>query len=145
MTRDNKINELFSVFLQFKRCMHRQVVMQTHSNISVTQAEILFTIGKGANRLRDIAQAQTITPSAVTQQLKLLEAAGLIESVPSSEDRREHLLSITKKGQELLRQHRHAMKTHVRRYIDRLTDQEIDDFIYIMKKMIQTESTKETN
>jgi len=139
MTRDSKIDELFSVFLQFKRHIHRQIALQTQDNISVAQAEILVAIARGMTRLRDIAKAQNITPSAATQQLKLLQAAQLVESVESSEDRRENLLSLTPKGQELLQQHRAAMKEHLRDYINRLDDEEIEQFTTIMKKMIHTE------
>lgn len=143
MTRDSKIDELFSVFLQFKRRMHRQIIQQAHDDISVPQAEILFAISKGMTRLRDIAQAQSITPSAATQQLKLLQAAHLVESVESPYDRRENLLNVTAKGQKLLQQHRKAIKVHAREYISRLTDEEIDQFIRIMKKMIAPEAGKE--
>lgn len=139
MTRDSKIDELFSVFLHFKRHIHRQIALQTQDNISVAQAEILVAIARGMTRLRDIAKAQNITPSAATQQLKLLQAAQLVESVESSEDRRENLLSLTPKGQELLQQHRAAMKEHLRDYINRLDDEEIEQFTTIMKKMIHTE------
>jgi DNA-binding MarR family transcriptional regulator len=142
MDRDAKIEELFSVFLQFRRHMHRQMLVRAQSNISVAQAEILFAIGKGMNRLRDIAKAQNITPSAATQQLKLLETAGLAESMESPDDRRENLLSLTIKGQELLQQHRAAMKERMREYINRLSDEEIEQFTVIMKKMINAE--KET-
>jgi len=136
MNRDAKIEELFSVFLQLRRHMHRQMLAHAHSDISVAQAEILFAIGKGMNRLRDIARAQNITPSAATQQLKLLEVAKLVERVESPEDRRENLLSLTVKGQKLLHGHRAAMKQHLRDYINRLSDQEIEQFTVIMKKMI---------
>lgn len=143
MTRDSKIDELFSVFLQFKRHMHRQIALQAHDDISVAQAEILVAIARGMTRLRDIAQAQNVTPSAATQQLKLLQAAHLVESIESPDDRRENLLSVTAKGKKLLQQHRKAIKTHAREYINRLTDEEIDQFICIMKKMIAPELDKE--
>ena len=143
MTRENKIDELFSVFLQFRRHMHREVVMQAHANISVAQSEILFAIAKGMTRLRDIAEAQNITPSAATQQCKLLEAAGLVYSVESPDDRRQNILSLSDKGQKLLLQQRQVMKTHAREYLNRLSDTEIEDFIRIMKKMIHPEIKKE--
>lgn len=138
MTKDAKIDELFSVFMQFKRHVHRQIALQAHDDISVAQAEILVAIARGMTRLRDIAQAQNITPSAATQQLKLLQAAQLVESVESPDDRRENLLSLTAKGQELLQQHRIAMKERMREYINRLSDEEIEQFTIIMKKMINT-------
>lgn len=139
MNRDTKIDELFSVFLQFKRHMHRQIALQSHDDISVAQAEILIAIARGMTRLRDIAEAQNISPSAATQQLKLLQAANLVESVASPDDRRENLLSITTKGQNLLQQHRMAMKERMKEHIKRLNDTEIEQFIAIMKKMIHTE------
>lgn len=139
MTRDSKIDELFSVFLQFKRHIHRQIALQSQDDISVAQAEILVAIARGMTRLRDIAKAQNITPSAATQQFKLLQAAQLVESIESPDDRRENLLSLTPKGQELLQQHRAAMKERMREYINRLSDEEIEQFTTIMKKMIHTE------
>ncbi len=143
MSRENKIDELFSVFLHFRRHMHRKVVMQAHTNITVAQSELLFAIAKGATRLSEIAKAQNITPSAATQQLKLLAAADLVYSVESPDDRRQNILSLTEKGQKLLVQQRHIMKEYTREYLSRLSDTEIDDFILIMKKMIQPEIKQE--
>jgi len=143
MTRDSKIDELFSVFLQFKRHMHRHIALQAHGDITIAQAEILVAIARGMTRLRDIAEAQNITPSAATQQLKLLQATQLVESIESPDDRRENLLSLTTKGQELLQRHRIAMKKRFREQLNRLDDQEIDQFITIMKKMIDTDHGKE--
>lgn len=143
MNRDQKIDELFSVFIQFKRHVYRQVITQTQGELSVAQAEILIAIAKGTTRLKDIAHTQNITASAAAQQLKLLQAEDLVASTESPEDRRENLLSVTLKGQELLAKQRCIMKEKVKVYFEKLSDREIDNFISCMKKMINTNSDRE--
>ncbi len=143
MDKDVKIEELLSTFRQFKRHMHRQMATHIDADISGAQAEILIVIGRGMDRLRDVAEALDITPSAATQQLKLLQLSHLVESVESPEDRRENLLSLTRKGRIFLRHYRSMVKQHVRHSVHRLTDEEIEQFILIMNKMMNKDCERD--
>lgn len=136
MDRNAKIDELLAVFLQFKRQVRKQVTAHTHDGLTMAQSELLFRVHNGCTRLSDIAISQNITPSAATQQVRLLEAEGLIKRTRSSDDKREQQLAITAKGRKLLAKQREQLHAKLRSYVEPLDDADIDAFIRIMNKMI---------
>ncbi len=136
MDRNAKIDELLAVFLQFKRHVRKQVTAHTHDGLTMAQSELLLHVHNGCTRLSDIAISQNITPSAATQQVRLLEAEGLIKRTRSNDDKREQQLAITAKGRKLLAKQREQLHAKLRSYVEPLDDADIDAFIRIMNKMI---------
>jgi DNA-binding MarR family transcriptional regulator len=58
----------------------------------------------GSMAARGLSDRMTIRPQSLTRVLSDLEAEGLITRMRALEDGREHVLSITPKGSELMRQ-----------------------------------------
>lgn len=65
--------------------------------------EILAGSGSGSARVGDLAQALMLTPSRVSQQIRRLEAQGLVQRSASNRDRRGVVAIITHDGRARLR------------------------------------------
>ena len=137
MARKQQINELMSVFMHFKRHMRKHLQDVLDDSITVTQVELLVAIQRGVARLKDLAEITYMTPSAVTQQVKLLEAHGYVEQLVSEEDRRERIVQLTEDGEAYLLKRRSIVEAQFAAYMHEVSDTEIDEFIRIMKKMIE--------
>lgn len=65
--------------------------------------KILAGSGSGSARVGDLAQALMLTPSRVSQQIRRLEAQGLVQRSASNRDRRGVIAIITHDGMARLR------------------------------------------
>lgn len=139
MNRQDKIQAMMDVFLQMKRSVHRQLMAADACSATPVQTEILALVSGGTDRVADIAQAIQATPSAVTQQVNQLVETGLIAKTDSAADRRQQHLSVTTVGHNVLATKRRLMHARLEHIVDVLTDEELDQFIAISKKIAQTE------
>ena len=136
MNRDEQISELLTVFMQFKRHMRRELKSETSGGITVNQIELLTAVESGVTKLSDIARQASMTPSGVTQQVKLLESKGLIDHKVSEADRRQHDLRLTPDGRVYLKERHALIHAHLRKYLGTLNKQELETFTRLMLKMI---------
>jgi DNA-binding MarR family transcriptional regulator len=72
-------------------------------------------------RVVDIARRINISPPSVTEALSKLEKKGYVKKI-EGEDRREKILSITKKGEERMKKFTEFMRLEMKEKMSVLTD-----------------------
>jgi DNA-binding MarR family transcriptional regulator len=101
---------------------------ETHrpGELSFAQYGLLFgLVDGGARSARELANAADLSPATVTQMLDSLAAAGLVERVRSTGDRRVVLTSLTDRGAALLAERRARLEPRWRAALAEFSDEEL--------------------
>ena len=80
-----------------------------HGCFSPAQDQLLMAVGVDEHvTVKQLAALLRVTPGAVTQQVEALEKLGALTRVINKEDRREVMVSLTRRGRSSLKQIRKA-------------------------------------
>ncbi len=74
----------------------------------------------------ELARRAAVSPAAVSQLLAALEAAGLVERLPTADDRRRHALALTPHGERVLRSARALLRDRLAVLLGELPPPEAD-------------------
>jgi DNA-binding MarR family transcriptional regulator len=92
------------------------------TGLSLTQIATLGTIDRhGSLTPREIAEHERVQPPSMTRVLAGLEQLGLIVRTPHSRDGRQHLVSLTKAAQDLLREDKRRREAWLAQRLAELT------------------------
>jgi DNA-binding MarR family transcriptional regulator len=95
--------------------------------ITARQATLLWLIrDRPGLSLAELAAEEDISPPALSGNVDRLEAAGLVERVRSSDDRRRVGLRLTEEGSQLLRRVRARRTTWLAERLATLTSEELE-------------------
>ncbi len=95
------------------------------TGLSLTQIATLGTIDRhGSLTPREIAEHERVQPPSMTRVLAGLEQLGLIVRTPHSHDGRQHLVSLTKAAQDLLREDKRRREAWLAQRLAELTFEE---------------------
>lgn len=137
--RQDKIEKLLGTFLNLKRSMMRQLVHADKCAATPVQIEILILVSKAEARISDIANSIQASNSAVTQQVNQLVESGFVRKQESRHDKREQLITLTHAGKIVIDTKMQLMRERVERIVVNLTDDELDQFIYLSNKIVGEE------
>jgi DNA-binding MarR family transcriptional regulator len=84
----------------------RLLVKEANSEITRTEAGVLFTLSRGPRRITELAELEGLAQPTVTLLVKRLEQQGWIERDRPAHDGRVVLLSLTRAGRAALDQFR---------------------------------------
>lgn len=77
----------------------------SHFDVRATQSDLLLFIGDNPNLSQiEISKANSVDPSLLARDLRLLEQRGWLVRVPSPVDGRTHLVQLTQEGRQLVRE-----------------------------------------
>jgi DNA-binding MarR family transcriptional regulator len=95
------------------------------TGLSLTQIATLGTIDRhGSLTPREIAEHERVQPPSMTRVLAGLEQLGLIVRTPHDRDGRQHLVSLTKAAQDLLREDKRRREAWLAQRLAELTIEE---------------------
>lgn len=89
-----------------------------------------------AVKMSDVAEFFQITPAAVSQIIRRLEDAGFVERTMTKEDRRSVFVSITKEGKEALANDSSAKETKMQGLLRYLGDDDSDELLRLMERVL---------
>lgn len=135
MSRQEKIAALMDAFMQMKRSMTRHMVEADTCPATPVQVEILIRIARGETKAANLAAAMHATPSAITQHVNALEEQGFVKKTVSKADKRQTELSLTTAGKHVIEVKQQFMRKRVEQVVEALTDEELNQFIAICKKI----------
>lgn len=93
-----------------------------------SQFDVLATLGNTEGmRLQDLAHKTLITKSSLTGVVDRLESRGLLRRVVPEDDKRSFVAVLTPEGEAMFNQVFPAHLLHIKRYLGRLTPQEMDN------------------
>lgn len=81
----------------------------------------------GEARVSQIACLMHVDISVTSRQLARLEEQGLVERTPDPDDRRAHLVRVSKAGSEVMEHWRASIVEHFERALEGWTDDEVKD------------------
>jgi len=117
---------------------HIDQVAQRELGVSAAQMGLLFVIADepGATQRR-IAERLAYRESAITNQIKRLEEASLVERVPSAEDKRAMSVRLTARGEDVDRRARPLLAEWNARLMDGFSDEELDAAARFLSQAIE--------
>lgn len=137
MAADALLHEFEDVFKQVFRKMKFELNKQLEQKISSSQAYILEILeAKGAQKISELADAMSITMSAVTGLSDKLIASGFAMRERMQEDRRIVMLSITPQGQEILHSVRQQRRQIVESFFQGLSEEDLQHLIRIYRRVL---------
>lgn len=117
-------SDLRPVVLRLARGLRKET---EQVGITARQATLLWLIrDRPGLSLAELAAEEDISPPALSGNVDRLEAAGLVERVRSSDDRRRVGLRLTEKGSQLLRRVRARRTTWLAERLATLTPAELE-------------------
>ena len=123
--------EAWTRFLRAHSALTRELEPQLAGGhgLTLSDFDVLVQLSQApGRRLRpvELARSVLLTRSGVTRLVQGLERAGLVERIPSPDDRRSSLVHITEAGRDVLRR---ASRTHLagvrERFADRFEEHEL--------------------
>lgn len=114
---------------------------ETHrpGELSFAQYSLLFGLVDGDPlSARELASAADLSPATVTQMLDSLAAAGLVERVRSTGDRRVVLTSLTERGDELLAARRARLEPLWRDALAEFSDEQLATAAAVLDRVRDT-------
>jgi DNA-binding MarR family transcriptional regulator len=134
--------EAWTRFLRAHSAITRELEPQLAGDhrLTLSDYDVLAQLAQApGRRLRpvDLARAVLLTRSGVTRLVQGLERAGLVERVPSPDDRRGLLVHLTEAGRDVLRR---ASRTHLagvrERFADRFDDDELRTLSDLLGRLV---------
>ena len=137
--RQHKMAGLTHSFLHVNR-LRRIMVEEQVSRLGIhcSQHNMLMLIAHNKNICqKEIAQKLEISSAAVAVTLNKLEAAELIVRHPSFDDARMNYITITDKGNEILKATKEMFRTIDEKSFEGITDEEMETMDRLLEKMTE--------
>ncbi len=144
MKIDRKTNQLISLMLNTARLIRQTLKEKRPSIISILQLEVLSYVKEEKKPLmKDVAEFLHITPPSATSLINRLVEGGLLKREIDKNDRRIIRLTITSKGEKILKK---KLAQHFKRLseiIEKLNKKEQEFLIQIFLKLQRIYKNKE--
>ncbi len=100
-------------------------ILQQKIGIGYSQFKILMVLTKSPHiKQRQIAEMLGQTEASISRQIKLMVSSGLLQSNRSSENRREHLTTLTAKGERAIDEAIRILNSYHAPMFERLTTEQ---------------------
>jgi DNA-binding MarR family transcriptional regulator len=103
----------------------RLLVKETASEITRTEAGVLFTLSRGPRRITELAELEGLAQPTVTLLVRRLEQQGWVKRDRPADDGRVVLLSLTGAGRAALNEFRARVSAALRADMDGMSDQQL--------------------
>ena len=128
--------------------INRLATQRARLPLGYAQARLLSTIeDQGATLISDLAELEHCSQPTMTNQVRRLEAAGLVSRTVDPEDGRAVLIQITAKGVATLRQVRVDRGAAIDPYLERLSEadrQTLGDAVVVLRRLLEDASAPNT-
>ncbi len=121
------ITAIIESLRRFNRDMRRQTMgVWMETNITMPQMRVLFYIfNHGTTNFTRLASALGVTPSNITGIIDRLVEQGFVSRQENPEDRRQLILSLTDKGQNIVTGLRESRARRISEILERLSPEEL--------------------
>lgn len=131
-------DELTTALFSMLRLARQQFQDKTRK-ISILQLHTLHFIADNPKiTMKDLSKHFKITPPSATSLVDSLVKTGKIKKNVDKNDLRKTLLIITPTGAKIIEKENAKIAQNIKKLFSHLNDQELNDFIQIIKKIIQT-------
>lgn len=133
---DRSMQTWIQILRAFQKIRAKELKYINASGLSMNQFEVLEVLyHRGDLNIGAITKLIESTPGNVTVVVKNLIRDGLINTLPSSEDSRVRIVSITEKGKELIGGMFPQHASNLQSYFDVLSDEELIALYDLLRKL----------
>jgi DNA-binding MarR family transcriptional regulator len=132
----DNIEEIVSLIFSTRRTLHEQKDAKNENACSHLQMMTLLFVKEQSPVMKSIAEFLKISPPSATALVNNLIKAELVERREQASDRRIVKIVIAKKGSEYLLQHKKMATERMREVLSKLSKEEQNQLIKILKKII---------
>lgn len=133
---DRSMQTWIQILRAFQKIRAKELKYINASGLSMNQFEVLEVLyHRGDLQIGAITKLIESTPGNVTVVVKNLLRDGLIEALPSPEDSRVRIVSITEKGHELIGGMFPQHASNLQSYFDVLSDEELVTLYDLLRKL----------
>lgn len=132
-------NPLFKIHI-FANLAEREIekILLSEVGISYSQSMILdFIYNHPEVSQRDVAMERGITPAAVSRHLEVLEEMGFIQRKDRKENKREHIVIITREGQGVVSNAEILLQKAIDNMINELSLNEMENMNCVLEKLLK--------
>ncbi|ARU49844.1 MarR family winged helix-turn-helix transcriptional regulator [Sulfurospirillum diekertiae] len=133
---DRSMQTWIQILRAFQKIRAKELKYINASGLSMNQFEVLEVLyHRGDLNIGAITKLIESTPGNVTVVVKNLIRDGLINTLPSPEDSRVRIVSITEKGKELIGGMFPQHASNLQSYFDVLSDEELIALYDLLRKL----------
>lgn len=123
--------------------LHRRLRQHASGGLTQSQASALTSIGQlGSPTLGELATRESVRPPSLTRIVGALEEMGLVSRVRDPDDRRVARVTLTAKGETVLRQNRSRKTAFLAAQLHRLAPEEraaLADLTVLLERLASLE------
>ncbi|MCA9329042.1 winged helix-turn-helix transcriptional regulator [Candidatus Saccharibacteria bacterium] len=133
-TGENLENLLYHLAFVISR--QSDQVLQERLGIGFSQLKIIQVLQEKPHiQQKEIANQLGQTEASISRQIKLLISQGLLQSLRRSEDRREHITTLTVKGERYADEARQIVESYHKPLFDTISQKEHDQLLGLLSRL----------
>ena len=133
---DTIADDLVGVFALFHKHVMKIDNFKAETSLSRSHIEVIFLLDDlGPLPMSKIGETLYVSKSYVTSLVDRLSSLGLVERVPSQDDRRVTRIVLTDRGREFLDEHKGELRNSIRARLFKLPVNELEELSVSVKKM----------
>lgn len=136
MHRELELVESMDKLTTFTRKFQKQLLSGDLKDYTLRQLYYIELINKNRGiSISDLARILGVKKSTVSVAINQLIDLGIVEKTQSERDKRFYYLELTLKGEEIIEKHMQVHKNTIKKILEILNPEEVDNFIDIVNKM----------
>jgi DNA-binding MarR family transcriptional regulator len=126
LDRSQQIDVVAGQLLSNAALLTRLLVRQLDEELSRTEAGLLSTLARGAQRITALAELEGLAQPTMTSIVKQLEQRGLVRRERQADDGRVVLVNLTKAGSVALEDYRARARAVLGTYLAEIPDEQVE-------------------
>ena len=139
---DNSPDLANALGIAIGRLQRRLRAERSDDSLTLTRISVLATLQRcGPQSPTALAALERVQPPSMTRVIAALEQLGLAERLPHSSDRRQWVIAITKRGQELLAEERRRRDVWLLHAIEALDETDVKTLVEalpVLERLVET-------
>ncbi|NYB27344.1 MAG: MarR family transcriptional regulator [Methanobacteriaceae archaeon] len=136
MHRELELVESMDKLTTFTRKFQKQLLSGDLKDYTLRQLYYIELINKNRGiSISDLARILGVKKSTVSVAINQLIDLGIVEKTQSERDKRFYYLELTLKGEEIIEKHMQVHKNTIKKILEILNPEEVDNFIDIVNKV----------
>lgn len=124
------------IFRGTRKKLIKSALEEKNIDISPLHLEIIRLLEEeGTLYVGEIGERLQIAKAQMTQLIDKLETLNMVERKTDSSDRRIVNISLTGQGKDVLEEHKNCVVNAIREALSSLTDEELEDLSYSLRKL----------
>lgn len=127
---------LDNIYAKLERKNRQVFSLDIYENLTLAEVKTVFAIGNsGGKTMKDISRALGVAPNTATVAVDRLVIKELALRKSGSEDRRNQIIELTKKGIDIMKQIDNEMIQEIMNFLSPLSDAELLLFKNLLEKI----------